>query len=90
VERYSDWLDPNNDGFNMEKELLLLQKYQPIFDPVRQEQMSLTRGSCGSPCGVHGYIRTASGLHQDCGRIDHRFKWTTGGLNRDSSPKSKF
>jgi hypothetical protein len=35
VERYSDRLDPKNDGFNTEKELLLLQKYQPIFDPVR-------------------------------------------------------
>jgi len=35
AKRYSDRLDQKNDGFNTEKELLLLDKYKPIFDPVR-------------------------------------------------------
>jgi hypothetical protein len=42
VERYSDWLDPKNDRFNMEKELLLLEKYEPIFDPIRLLAVSAT------------------------------------------------
>ena len=42
------------------------------------EHVSLTRRSCWSPCGVHTYIRTPTGLQQDCGR-------TLSGLQVDST-----
>jgi hypothetical protein len=35
AERYSDRLDPRNDGFNKDKELSLLKHYEPLFNPIR-------------------------------------------------------